>query len=88
MHPVDGVLTNTMPLLLAVTLIPIQSHWEFHVYMAYKTAQELFGHCGTHIKVRPPPPCALTEHSELGWANGAGSTPTRPKPVLCDTLKC
>lgn len=55
MHPVDGVLTNTMPLLLAVTLIPIQSHWEFHVYMAYKTAQELFGHCGTHIKVKSFP---------------------------------
>jgi hypothetical protein len=61
MHPVDGMLTNTLPLLLAVALIPLQSHWEFHVYMAYKTAQELFGHCGAHVKVRPP-----LAHSPLG----------------------
>lgn len=54
MHPVDGLLTNTLPLLMAVFLVPIASHWEFHAYMAYKTAQELFGHCGVQIKVHTP----------------------------------
>ena len=51
MHPLDGLLTNTLPLLMAVALVPLRSHWEFHAYMAYKTAQELFGHCGARIKV-------------------------------------
>jgi len=55
MHPVDGLLTNTLPLLMAVFLVPIASHWEFHAYMAYKTAQELFGHCGVQIKVKSFP---------------------------------
>eukprot|EP00976_Prorocentrum_cordatum_P072043 1180561-Prorocentrum_minimum.AAC.1 len=29
----------------------MQSRWELHAYAAYKTAQELFGHCGCQIKV-------------------------------------
>jgi len=53
MHPVDGLLTNTLPLLVTVAVVPLQSRWELHAYAAYKTAQELFGHCGCHIKVRP-----------------------------------
>jgi uncharacterized membrane protein len=51
MHPLDGILTNTLPLLIAVALVPVHSRWELHAYAAYKTAQELFGHCGCHIKV-------------------------------------
>jgi len=55
MHPLDGILTNTLPLLIAVALVPVHSRWELHAYAAYKTAQELFGHCGCHIKVKSFP---------------------------------
>jgi hypothetical protein len=82
MHPVDGLLTNTLPLLAVVALAPAASMWEFHAYMAYKTAQELFGHCGVHLKV-----CALATRTHTHQERAGACEHVRPESPTALLLK-
>jgi sterol desaturase/sphingolipid hydroxylase (fatty acid hydroxylase superfamily) len=42
----EVVITNMIPLLVALSLCPRLSLWQFHLLLAYKTYTEVAGHCG------------------------------------------
>jgi sterol desaturase/sphingolipid hydroxylase (fatty acid hydroxylase superfamily) len=47
-HPIDIVLTNTIPTVLALYVIPV-SNIQFHFILVYKTFVEISGHCGKKL---------------------------------------
>ena len=48
-HPLDLVLTNSMPTIFTLYLCPKMSYYQFHLIIIYKTFIEISGHCGREM---------------------------------------
>jgi len=47
--PVDLLITNSLPTIISVGIIPYVSHHQFHFIIIYKNLIEISGHCGKNL---------------------------------------
>lgn len=48
--PIDLILTNSIPTLLALMLLPVLSLGQYHLLLVYKEFIEISGHCGKRLR--------------------------------------
>lgn len=48
--PIDLLLTNSLPTLLSLMLLPVFSLFQYHLLLVYKEFIEISGHCGKRLR--------------------------------------
>lgn len=48
-NPIDLIITNSIPLILTLSIFPYISLFQFNIFLFYKTFIEIGGHCGKKI---------------------------------------
>jgi sterol desaturase/sphingolipid hydroxylase (fatty acid hydroxylase superfamily) len=48
-EPIDLIITNSIPTLLTLLMVPIISLPQYHIMLIYKEYIEISGHCGRHL---------------------------------------